>query len=56
MGHFMPRDGWVGCELPTEIMLKIDEVVSKKNLGFRSRNAFVLEAVKEHLKKLGAYP
>jgi len=41
--------------LPAEIVKLIDEVIAAK-WGFRSRNEFVLEAVKIRLKELGYYP
>ncbi len=52
----MPREGWVDVALPEEIVERIDRVVAEKKHGIRSRNSFVNEAVKDYLKKFGAYP
>lgn len=41
--------------LPEEIVERIDRVVESREHGFRSRNEFVLEAVKWRLKELGYY-
>lgn len=50
------RKEWVYVGLPAEIVKLIDEVITAKKWGFRSRNEFVLEAVKMRLKELGYYP
>ena len=52
----MPQaEGWKTIALPDEIIKRIDKVVASKEHGFRSRNDFVLEAVKWRLKELGYY-
>ncbi|MEM2263467.1 MAG: CopG family transcriptional regulator [Candidatus Bathyarchaeia archaeon] len=50
------RKEWVYVGLPAEIVNLIDQVIAAKKWGFRSRNEFVLEAVKMRLKQLGYYP
>lgn len=50
------REGWRTIALPEEIVRRIDKVVESREYGFRSRNDFVLEAVKMRLRELGFYP
>jgi len=50
------REGWITIALPEEIVRRIDKVIESKEYGFRSRNEFVLEAVKWRLKELEYYP
>jgi len=52
----MPRKARIPVALPSEIVERIDKVIELQKYGFTSRNAFVLEAVKAHLEKFGAYP
>jgi len=52
----MPRKGWVNISLPEEIVNRIDQAVSDKKYGFRSRSDLVLEAVKNQLRELKYYP
>ena len=52
----MNRKDWRYVSLPSEIIDKIDKIVNERKYGFKSRNSFVLEAVKAHLEKFGAYP
>jgi metal-responsive CopG/Arc/MetJ family transcriptional regulator len=49
------RKGWTSVALPDEIIKRIDDVIESKEHGFKSRNGFVLEAVKFRLKDLGYY-
>jgi len=49
----MPRKGWVNIALPKEIVDIIDEVVKDPKFGYRSRNDFVLDAVRIRLRELG---
>jgi Arc/MetJ-type ribon-helix-helix transcriptional regulator len=50
------RGSWVYVGLPKEIVDRIDEVIDSGKWGFRSRNGYVLEAVKTDLKTRGYYP
>jgi len=52
----MPRKGGVNISLPEEIVERIDQVVSEKKYGFRSRSDLVLEAVKNQLREFEYYP
>ena len=53
------RGEWVYVGLPEEIVDRIDKVIESRKGGFRSRNDYVLEAVKtarekaEELRKIG---
>ena len=47
---------WIYIGLPKEIVDKINMVVKSKKWGFRSRNDYVLEAVKMDLRSRGCYP
>jgi Arc/MetJ-type ribon-helix-helix transcriptional regulator len=50
------RGDWVYVALPKEIVDRIEEVIETRKWGFRSRNDYVLEAVKNDLKTRGYYP
>lgn len=50
------RGNWIYIGLPKEIVERIDEVIESEKWGFRSRNGYVLEAVKMDLKTRGYYP
>lgn len=50
------RGRWVYVGLPKEIVERIDKVIEIEKWGFRSRNGYVLEAVKTDLKTRGYYP
>jgi len=50
------RGDWVYVALPKEIVDRIEEVIGTRKWGFRSRNDYVLEAVKNDLKTRGYYP
>jgi hypothetical protein len=50
------RGNWIYIGLPKEIVERIDEVIESEKWGFRSRNGYVLEAVKTDLKTRGYYP
>jgi Arc/MetJ-type ribon-helix-helix transcriptional regulator len=50
------RGNWVYVGLPKEIVERIDGVIGSGKWGFRSRNDYVLEAVKTDLRTRGYYP
>ncbi|UCH01777.1 MAG: hypothetical protein JSV20_08050 [Candidatus Bathyarchaeota archaeon] len=50
------RGKWVYVGLPKEIADRIDKIIESRQWGFRSRNGYVLEAVKTDLKVRGYYP
>ena len=50
------RGSWVSVGIPKEIADRIDQVVASEKWGFRSRNGYVLEAIKTDLKVRGYYP
>lgn len=50
------RGHWVSVSIPKEITDRIDKVIEAGQWGFRSRNDYVLEAVKTDLKTRGYYP
>ena len=50
------RGHWVSVGIPKEIVDRIDQVIESEQWGFRSRNDYVLEAVKTDLKVRGYYP
>jgi len=50
------RGNWVSVSIPKEIADIIDRVIESRQWGFRSRNDYVLEAVKTDLKTRGHYP
>lgn len=52
----MGRGSWVCVSVPKEIAERIDKVIESRQWGFRSRNDYVLEAVKTDLKTRGYYP
>jgi len=50
------RGDWVYVGIPREIVEHIDKIISSRQWGFRSRNDYVLEAVKQDLRTRGLYP
>jgi metal-responsive CopG/Arc/MetJ family transcriptional regulator len=50
------RGKWVSVGIPKEIAERIDKVIDSRQWGFRSRNDYVLEAVKMDLRTRGYYP
>jgi hypothetical protein len=50
------RGDWVYVGIPREIAVRIDKVIASRQWGFRSRNDYVLEAVKQDLRTRGLYP
>jgi len=60
MGDVMPRivgrGNWVSVGIPKEIAVRIDRAIESGQWGFRSRNDYVLEAVKTDLRSRGYYP
>jgi metal-responsive CopG/Arc/MetJ family transcriptional regulator len=50
------RGNWVSVGIPKEIALRIDQVIDSSQWGFRSRNDYVLEAIKMDLRTRGYYP
>jgi hypothetical protein len=50
------RGNWIYVGLPKEIIEKIDEIIESEKWGFRSRNGYVLEAVKTDMRARGYYP
>ena len=50
------RANWIYVGLPKEIVDRIDKAIESEKWGFRSRNGYVLEAVKNDLKIRGYYP
>jgi len=49
----MPRRGWVTVALPEELVRIIDQVVASGKFGYRSRQDFVIDAVRIRLRELG---
>ena len=56
MVHKVVREGWVGLAIPEELAKKIDEVVKAKKHGYRSRQDFVVDAIRKLLRELGYFP
>ena len=56
MPRIVGRGNWVSVGLPKEIAVRIDKVIESGQWGFRSRNDYVLEAVKTDLRSRGYYP
>ena len=56
MPRIKGRGCWVSVGIPKEIARRIDEVIERRQWGFRSRNDYVLEAVKMDLRTRGYYP
>jgi metal-responsive CopG/Arc/MetJ family transcriptional regulator len=52
----MGRGNWIYVGIPKEIVDRIDKVIKAEQWGFRSRNDYVLEAVKMDLRTRGYYP
>jgi len=52
----LSKGNWVYVGLPKEIIELVDKVIESRKWGFRSRNDYVLEAVKTDLKTRGYYP
>ena len=52
----MGRGNWVNVSIPKEIADRIDKVIESRQWGFRSRNDYILEAVKTDLRSRGYYP
>jgi hypothetical protein len=50
------RGNWVSVGIPKEITDRIDKVIESAQWGFRSRNDYVLEAIKNDLRIRGYYP
>ncbi len=50
------RGIWVSVGIPKEIAERIDKVIDSGQWGFRSRNDYVLEAIKMDLRTRGYYP
>ncbi len=50
------RGNWVSVGIPKEIADRIDKVIDNGQWGFRSRNDYVLEAIKMDLRARGYYP
>jgi metal-responsive CopG/Arc/MetJ family transcriptional regulator len=49
----MPRKGWVNVAIPEDLAKIIDEVIEVKKYGYRSRQDFVIDAVRRRLEHLG---
>lgn len=49
----MARKGWVTVAIPEELAKVIDEVVQNKVFGYKSRQEFVIDAVRRRLEQLG---
>ena len=50
----MPRKGWVNVSIPEEMAELIDEIVEKRKVyGYRSRQDFVIDAIRRRLRELG---
>jgi metal-responsive CopG/Arc/MetJ family transcriptional regulator len=56
MPRIRGRGNWVSVSIPKEIAVRIDKVIESSKWGFRSRNDYVLEAVKTDLRTRGYYP
>lgn len=52
----MPPKGWVSVQLPEELAELVDSVVKSRKYGYRSRNDFVIDAVRQQLRRLGVLP
>ena len=50
------RGNWISVGIPKEIAERIDEAIDSEQWGFRSRNDYVLEAIKMDLRDRGYYP
>jgi Arc/MetJ-type ribon-helix-helix transcriptional regulator len=50
------RGNWVYVGLPKAIVDRIDTIIESGQWGFRSRNDYVLEAIKMDLRTRGYYP
>ena len=50
----MVRKGWVGCAIPKDLADLIDEFIKNNpKYGYKSRNEFIVEAVRKRLQELG---
>lgn len=56
MPRIKGRGNWASVGIPKEIADRIDKVIASGQWGFRSRNDYVLEAVKTDLRSRGYYP
>ena len=49
----MPQaQGWKTVALPEELITKVDKIVAEEKHGYRSRNDFVIDAVRRRLEEL----
>jgi metal-responsive CopG/Arc/MetJ family transcriptional regulator len=44
---------YISVSLPRDLIKKVDEVLSHKELGYSSRPEFIKDAVRRHLEFLG---
>lgn len=44
---------YISVSLPKDLIKKVDEVLSNKELGYSSRPEFIKDAVRRHLEFLG---
>lgn len=44
---------YITVSLPKSFIKKIDEVIEKKELGYKSRPEFIKDAVRRHLERFG---
>lgn len=44
--------GYVSVSIPVGLMVKIDKIVENEILGYKSRSAYIQEAIRNHLSRM----
>ena len=48
----MPDDNYLGVRLPRELVERVDALVDRRVLGFRSRAEFIADATRRRLEQM----
>ena len=48
----MPDDNYLGVRLPRELVERVDALVDRRVLGFRSRAEFIADAIRRRLDQI----
>ena len=48
----MPDDNYLGVRLPRELVERVDALVDRRVLGFRSRAEFIADAIRRRLEQM----
>ncbi|MEM3316264.1 MAG: hypothetical protein QW388_02350 [Thermoplasmatales archaeon] len=46
------KTNWVGCKLPEELIIQIDQIIQSGKGGYYSRQEFIIDAVRRRIEEL----